>query len=195
MSSATVRPEPSRPAPVLYGDLPNVLKQASILASLAFVFIEGLLFYRLWAQLTASIADGAPLSWLYDLAGWIVSPFRAFEGGPIHSGDASVEFATLVAIEAVLISGLFGVGLLYTSFRLAQVFAPNPWRIDTAPFADAFARFDAWLGRACQEGVSVAANATSTAIRDRGRLTSGPLPVITSLRELGLKAGRGPSGK
>jgi hypothetical protein len=180
---------------VLYGDLPNILKRATTLAALIFLFIETLLFYRLWAQLTASIPDGTPLRWLYDVAGWIVSPFRAFEGGPIQGGDASIEFATLVAIEVVLISAILGIGLLYALFRLAQVFAPNPWRMDTAPFADAYARLDVWLGRACQEGVSVAINATSTAMRDRGRLTSRPLPVITSLRELGLRAGRGPSGK
>ena len=131
--------------PVLYLDLPTILKYLTVLSATVFVFIEGLLLYRFGAQLLAARPDAAPLVWVYDVAGAFARPFRHLDGADLQTDAPFLEFSVLVAIEAFLVTGLIAVGGLYALTRLARIYTPNPLVMKTAPLFTAVERLDNWL--------------------------------------------------
>jgi hypothetical protein len=167
-----------RAAPILYGDTPAVLRYLTLFTGFTFLLIEGLLFFRLWTQLMASIPDSGLASGVYAFAGELAAPFRPFEGATPAPGGPHLEFFLLVAIEGYLLSGLFSVGLLYGARRIAQTYLPNPWLFDTQPVLDALIGADIALERSVRQ-----TRATMRAFVDEAfppDWVSRPLPVLSA---------------
>lgn len=189
MSQASMHQQQSRErsAIVLYGDTPAVLRYLMILMAITFALIEGLLLFRVWSQLMASIPHGAPLSWLYGLSGEIAAPFRPLEGQPIRPGAPALEFSAFVAIEGFLVTGLACIGLLYSAARLAQIYAPNPWIFDLQALGGAWARLDASFERGLREITAASRQLLDASATHR---PSRPLPIITAWSHNALRVSR-----
>ena len=134
--------------PILYLDLPSILKYLTILSATVFALIEGLLVYRFGAQLMSARPDAAPLIWAYNAAGAFARPFQHLDGTQLQPDAPFIEFSVLVAIEAFLVTGLLLAGSLYALMRFARIYTPNPLVIRTAPLYSAVERVDGWLRQA-----------------------------------------------
>jgi len=95
-----------------------------VLILLAFAVLEALLGYRLWAQLTTQ-ADKGTTDFVIDVTNAMVAPFRSLDVKTTRD-TGLFEFATLAAMEAVLvgalalITGIFVIGnFTRISYRIA----------------------------------------------------------------------------
>lgn len=125
------------------------------------------LVYRLWAQLTASVPDGAPGLWLYAATGWLVGPFRGHEIVTPVRGTAILEFAAFIALEVWLLAGVItGAVLWWLSNAITMAGNPvlavdldvarygRPVRSAWSGMRAAWARADASLQRSADRGIA-----------------------------------------
>jgi hypothetical protein len=83
--------------------------------------VEALLATRLWAQLThQSITSGA-LAMVFDVTGFLISPFADMEPSQPIKSTGVLEFATLVALNAYLAATLAGLLALFILPKLVRL--------------------------------------------------------------------------
>ena len=100
------------------------LRDVALVVLVLSLAIEGVLIFRLWAQLTTRVfTDGIP-GFAYDLSEKLVAPFRSFEPeAPVRS-TGILDMSTVVAIEVYLVAAIGALALLlFTNLFLRIVIA------------------------------------------------------------------------
>jgi len=83
------------------------------LVLLAVALIEAVLGFRVWAQLSGNPLHGQASSFIYQVGGWLTSPFGRYETFQSGRSVGVLQFASLVAVEVYLVGGLIALITVY----------------------------------------------------------------------------------
>jgi hypothetical protein len=88
----------------------------------------GSLAYRLWAQASAMLPAGPPLTWVYDFGGWLAGPFERYESAPPVHEVPVVNLPVLIALDVFLFAGC-ALGLLTYASGVIAGLEHRPFKI------------------------------------------------------------------
>lgn len=88
------------------------LRDVALVVLTLSLVIEGLLLFRLWAQLSNRAFTAGISGFAYDLSNQLVAPFRSFEPESTVRATGILDMSTLVAIEVYLVAAIGALALL-----------------------------------------------------------------------------------
>lgn len=164
------------------------LSRLGLAGLLAALIVDAAIAYRLWCNVSARVPREWPGSWVYDVAGWAIEPFRTFDTVQPVKETGFLDFPGLIAMEFYFAAGLAFAIACFALRGLSVVLARSQtFRRGVAlPIGDALAWGATPLSGALRRAGHVL---QARIIRLLERLLAGSEPLIVEAESL-LEAGR-----